>query len=396
MVLGCVAPPRAPPPQQSPFPRVIAYLASWDVRAKGLRIADIPGDALSHVLYAFGRIAADGRAMLGDACLDIGECGVGERTQVASGGNFAQLRLLKQRFPRLRVLISLGGWGGSQYFSDVAATPEGRRRFVAGAIDLFLRRFAGVFDGIDVDWEFPVAGGLPENRYRPDDTRAYTLLLRELRHQLDALGEREGRRYELTIAACARPWEIANLEPAQIARVADWINVMTYDYHSVDTIAHFNAPLDAVPGDPSPTLNVAATMRIFLEAGVPPRQLVLGIPFYGRGYGGVAGEGDGLLQKADYSGAGEWGSGGIDYRVLMSKEPERHGFRRYWHPQAQVPWLYNPEARVWISYDDSESVRLKAEYARVQGLGGVMFWELGGDDGTLLAAIRRGLQGGRE
>ena len=83
-------------------------------------------------------------------------------------------------------------------------------------------------------------------------------------------------------------------------------------------------------------------MRIFLEAGVAPRQLAVGVPFYGRGYGAVAAPHDGLLQKADYSAAGEWGTGGIDYRVLMSKQPERFGFRRHWQAEAQVPWLYNP------------------------------------------------------
>src|SRR5204863_519364 len=86
----------------------------------------------------------------------------------------------------------------------------------------------------------------------------------------------------------------------------------------------------------------------------------------------------------DYSAAREWGTGGIDYRVLMSKQPERFGFRRHWQAEAQVPWLYNPATRVWISYDDPESVERKAEYVRRRGLGGVMFWELGGDDGRLV------------
>ncbi len=377
---GCAGARQAPAPQAGPAPRVIAYLASWGVRAKGLRIADIPADRLTHVFYAFGHVAADGRAALGDSALD--------------SGNFAELRRLKQRFPRLRALISLGGWGGSRYFSDAAATPAARRELVTSTIALFLQRFPGVFDGVDIDWEFPVTGGLPENRYRPEDGHNCTLLLAEFRAQLDTLGARDGRRYELTIAASARPWEIANLELAELARSLDWINVMTYDYHSVDTIAHFNAPLYAVTGDPTPALNVDASMRIFLEAGVAPRQLAVGVPFYGRGYGAVAAPHDGLLQKADYSAAGEWGTGGIDYRVLMSKQPERFGFRRHWQAEAQVPWLYNPATRVWISYDDPESVERKAEYVRRRGLGGVMFWELGGDDGTLLRAIQRGLRPG--
>src|SRR5437762_9846720 len=378
LLLGCAAPAPAPAPQ--PSPKVIAYLASWGVRAKGVRIADIPADRLTHVLYAFGHLAADGRAAFGDSTLDV--------------ANFRELSQLKQRFPHLRVLISLGGWGGSKYFSDAAATPEARRALVTSTIELFIRGFPAVFVGVDVDWEFPVAGGLPENGYRIEDRGNFTLLLAEFRRQLDSAGAGERRHYDLTIAASARPWEIANLELAELARSLDWINVMTYDYHSVDTIAHFNAPLYAVTGDPTPALNVDASLRIFLEAGVAPRQLAVGVPFYGRGYGAVAAPHDGLLQKADYSAAGEWGTGGIDYRVLMSKQPERFGFRRHWQAEAQVSWLYNPATRVWISYDDPESVERKAEYVRRRGLGGVMFWELGGDDGTLLRAIQRGLRPG--
>jgi len=380
LAAGCTNPALRPPPEARP--RVVAYLASWGVRAKGVRIADIPADRLTHIFYAFGQLGADGRAALGDAALDE--------------ANFRELRLLKQRFPPLRVLISLGGWGGSKYFSDAAATPEARSDFVASTVDLFIRRFPEVFDGVDIDWEFPVAGGLPENSYRPEDRGNFTLLLAEFRRQLDSVGEREGRRYELTIAASARPWEIANLELAVVPRYLDWINVMTYDYHSVDTIAHFNAPLHAVPGDPTPELNIEASLQLFLNASVPARQLAVGVPFYGRGYGGVTPEREGLFQKADYRGAPDWGSGGIDYRVLMSKEAERHGFQRYWQRAAQVPWLYNAERRIWITYDDSQSVELKARYSREQGLGGVMFWELGGDDGTLLRAIQRGLAPDRD
>lgn len=396
---GAVALLWAPPPpaatQSTPSPRVIAYLASWSVRRKGLRVADIRGDRLTHIFYAFGHLSAEGRAALGDGCLDAGECGPGGRgdaAQAAPGGNFAQLRRLKQRFPHLRVLISLGGWGGSRYFSDAAATPETRRTFAMSTIDLFFERFPGVFDGVDVDWEFPVAGGLPENRYRPEDKRNFTLLLAEFRRQLDRLGARQGRRLELTIAASARPAEIANLEASELSRLLDWINVMTYDYHSVDSVAHFNAPLFAVSGDPTPELNVDASMRVFLAAGVPPDRLVVGVPFYGRGYGGVAAERDGLLQRADPARARDWGTGGIDYRLLMGQDPERHGFKRFWHPEARVPWLYNPAARIWITFDDPRSVALKADYARARGFGGVMFWELGGDDGTLLAAIHEGLR----
>jgi chitinase len=244
---------------------------------------------------------------------------------------------------------------------------------------------------VDVDWEFPVAGGMPENTVRPADRRNYTLLLEEYRRQLDALGASQGRRYELSIAASARPREIANLELDRLRNILDYINVMTYDYHSVGPLAHFNAPLRAVPGDPTPLMNIEATMRIFVDAGVPRHQLVVGAPFYGRGYGSVAAVNNGLFQRGDYQAAQGWGSGGIDYRTLRQKDPERNGFTRYWHEQAQVPWLYNAQTRTWISYDDPRSIAAKAAYVREQRFGGIMFWELGGDDGSLLRAIVEGL-----
>jgi chitinase len=362
---------------------VIAYLASWAVRTKGLRIANIPGDRLTHIFYAFGRVTEDGTAALGDACIDIGECAPGAAPPDApAGGSFAELAALKARFPELKLMVSLGGWGGSRWFSDAAATAEGRQRLVASTIDVFLRPFPDLFDGIDVDWEFPVAGGLPENTYRPQDRRNLTLLMEEYRRQLNTLGAASGRRYELAIAASARPHEIANLELDRLPDVLDFINVMTYDYHSADTIAHFNAPLHAAANDPTPALTVAASMQVFLDAGVPADQLVVGAPFYGRGYGSVAAADHGLFQTGSPAAAGDYRE--VDYREVVRRRPAEHGFRRFWHPEAQVPWLYNAETGVFFTYDGPDGVRAKADYVRARGLGGIMFWEIGGDDGWVL------------
>ena len=378
-------------PTAADRPRVIGYLASWGVRSKGLRIRSIAGDRLTHIFYAFGDVNEAGTAALGDPCLDIGRCEPGRVASdaappnAAPGGSFAELSELKRRFPHLRLMISLGGRGGSQWFSDAAATPAGREKLVTSTIDVFLRPYPGLFDGVDVDWEFPVSGGLPENRTRPEDRRNFTLLMEEYRRQLDALGAADGRRYELAIAASARSPGIANLELDRLARVLDFINVMTYDYHSADTIAHFNAPLRAAADDPTPALTVDASMNVFLDAGVPARQLVVGVPFYGRGYGRVAADNDGLFQRGSRSDAGEYGE--VDYREIVRRRPAEHGFRRYWHADAQVPWLYNAATGVFFSYDGPDGVRAKADYVRARGFGGIMFWELGGDDGTLLRVI---------
>ncbi|MGH7445587.1 MAG: family 20 glycosylhydrolase, partial [Longimicrobiales bacterium] len=265
----------APPAASALPPRIIGYLAGWSVRSKNLRIASIAGERLTHIFYAFGSVTEDGTAALGDPCLDIGECEAG--AQVARrgaqparsiGGNFLELRALKERFPHLKLFISVGGQGGSQWFSDAVASADARARLVASTIDVFFRPYPGLFDGIDIDWEFPVAGGLDGNRHRPEDGHNLTLLVEEYRRRLDALGAADGRRYELSIAASARPREIANLELPRLAHALDFINVMTFDY-AADSLTGFNAPLHSPGGDPTPSLNVATSMQTFLDAGVP-------------------------------------------------------------------------------------------------------------------------------
>src|SRR5687768_12396509 len=364
--------------------RVVGYLASWGVRSKGTRIAQLPAKDLTHIFYAFGKIGNDGRVILGDRCADIGVCASG--SPVDSGGNFAELARLKQRYPHLKLLVSIGGWTGSGKFSDAALTDSSRRLFTESAIDVFIRQRAGLFDGLDIDWEFPVAGGMKGNVERPVDKENFTLLLAELRRQLDAQGAIDRRHYELAIAASARPSEIANLEIGRIVPLLDFINVMTYDYHSGSRRTGFNSPLYAAKGEPMPGLNVDVTMRAFLDAGVPGSKLLVGIPFYGRAYGGVPNVNRGLFQPV--AGRPEnWRDRDGDWNVLSRTRLRDPKYVRHWESSARVPWLYESTSGTWVSYDDPQSVREKVRYVRERGLGGVVIWELGGDDGSLMRAI---------
>jgi chitinase len=397
VLIGCAAHPPLAAQESDRGPRIVGYLAAWGVRSKGTRIAALPGDRLTHIIYAFARVGADGRLALGDVCLDLGECD-GRTGQDAGGGggNFAALRALKGRHPHLRLLMAVGGWTGSGRFSDVALTQESRRAFAESVVDVVIRRQRGLFDGVDIDWEYPVGGGLQENAARPEDRRNFTLLLEELRRQLDAQGVRDRRRYLLTAATAAGPSHVANLELDRVAALLDWLNVMTYDYHAGSREAHFNAPLYAAAGDPTPHLTVDATIRLYLERGVPARKLVLGVPFYGRSYGRVPSTNRGLFQPAGGPAPREWGAGELDFDDLLRKRPEMAGFQRYWEPVARVPWLYNRSTGTWITYDDVESIGQKADYARARGLGGVMAWELGGDgDGRLVRVIHARLSVGK-
>ena len=346
---------------------------------------------LTHVNYAFGLIDPDNLAILGDPEADVEHAYPGDSQEPgALRGNFRQLQLLKERHPHLKTLISMGGWTGSGRFSDAVATEEKRRAFVASCIELFLTRWPGVFDGIDIDWEYPVCCGLPENAYRPEDKRNCTLLFAELRRQLDELEATTGQRYLLTTAIPAgRKLPVTCFELREIAEILDWINVMTYDLTgSSGAASPTSTPPSAAPAatqlaGTAQYHNVVATVDVFLEEGRAARPARRRRPFYGRGFTGVPASTTASISPSPAPRRGlPHDQGGAPPDI-----------QRFWHPEAQVPWLFDPATGAMLSYDDPESLADKAAYVRDQGLGGIMIWELSDDDdqSSLLTAIGSGL-----
>jgi chitinase len=313
------------------------------------------------------------------------------RAPEGSRGNFRQLQKLRAKHPHLKTLIAVGGWTLSGPFSDAALTAGSRQRFAKSAV-AFVTKYG--FDGIDIDWEYPVSGGLEGNRTRRADRQNYTLLLAELRKQLDVRGKADRKRYLLTIAAPAGPKTFANIELGKVAKLIDWFNLMCYDFHGGRSgLTNFNAPLYPVKDDPTSDetvrkhFNADSAVRAYRAAGVPAGQIVLGVPFYGRGWQGVK-TGNGLFQKPGPGlPKGTWEAGVLDYKDLAGNYVGK--YRRFWHKEAKVPWLYDDRAGVMISYDDAESLKLKAEYVLKNDLGGVMAWEVSADDAkaTLLTTL---------
>ncbi|NOQ22873.1 MAG: T9SS type A sorting domain-containing protein [Candidatus Aegiribacteria sp.] len=364
---------------------IVGYFTSWSVYVRNYHVTDIPADRVNYINYAFANInPATGEIVLGDAYADIDKWYPGDSSHPDSlRGSFHQLQILKAENPHIRTLISVGGWTWSTYFSDIALTPVSRETFALSCVQ-FIQEYD--FDGVDIDWEYPVEGGLPGNIYRPEDKENFTALLAELRYQLDIAGDD----YLLTVATTASPVYIENIEPDQIHQYLDWINVMTYDFHGPwggesDAFTNFNSPLYMNPEDPlgepyHSFFNLSAAIEGYIGKGVPAQKIHAGIPFYGRGYANVENENNGLY--VSYSGPavpGTWEPGCFDYWDLSQNYIDKNGYVSYWQNDAQVPWLYNPTEQKMITYDDPRSIVAKAEFINSLNLGGAMFWEFQAD-----------------
>ncbi|HVZ82541.1 MAG TPA: glycoside hydrolase family 18 protein [Terracidiphilus sp.] len=303
--------------------------------------------------------------------------------------NLAAMTALRQQKPSLQVLISVGGWLGCAGFSDAVLTPESRAIFEDSAME-FIEKYD--LDGLDIDWEYP---GLPGagNRYRPEDKQNFTALIEELRGRFDAQTKKTHRRLYLTIAAGADPDYLEHTEMGRVARSLDDVNLMTYDMYEADgkTPSGNHAALYADPADPR-HVSADASVRGFEAAGVPANKIVLGVPFYGHVWTDVPDVNHGLFQPGKPPVNG-FGSYDIIRTTLLG-----HGYTRYWDEASKAPYLYNPEQRIFVSYEDPESLAFKCDYVRAHKLAGIMFWSyLDDSSGALLKAIDTGLHpaGGR-
>jgi chitinase len=360
-----------------PSTRIVGYYAGWNIYERGYRVTDIPAAKLTHINYAFVNISDEGECLLGDVWADTQFPYPGDIDSESLRGNFKQLTLLKQAHPHLKTLMSVGGWTWSGKFSDVALTADSRAKFAASCIAMMLQYG---FDGIDLDWEYPMGGGLETNISRPEDKLNFTLLLQEIRNRLDARGELDGAHYLLTIAVPAGS-ALRNYELDKIHLYVDWMNLMAYDFAGGwSDKTNFHANLFS---SPDTMLSADAAVQAYLAAGVPAEKLVLGVPFYGRAWQGVPDSNDGLNQPyTEPYGDDTY----LPYRDIFSKLTAA---QRFWDKTAQAAWVYDKDAGVMVSYDDAETLRLKAEYIQNNSLGGLMIWELSGDDDshTLLTAL---------
>jgi chitinase len=409
-----------------------AFFTNWSRYARGYTVRQIPADRLNLVDYAFAFPTAAGTCVSSDPWSDYQAptwSGADSVDGIADDpadlnqhlfGNFNQLRKLKAAHPDLRLEISIGGWTGSTYFSDIAATAASRAAFVASCIDLFIKgnlpgggwpegaggpgSAAGLFDGINIDWEYP--GIDPGNgaHHTTADRANATLLLQEFRRQLDALGSQSRTHYLLTNdipggnVNSARSWQLR-----QVAQTVDWIDLMAFDFHGGwEPWTDFNSPLLRDPTAPpvgggaiEPTWSTLGSVLFFMANGVPADKISLGIPFYGKEYVGVGPARHGLYQphgpqpgndSPSYhdlvdTGLADANLTPIGPTAAAANGRGINGFTRYVDLLAGSPWLYNPSLNggTFISYVDPETVALRAALVRGLGLRGAWAWEISND-----------------
>jgi len=333
--------------------RSIAVIAYYAGRAE--QVDSFAAEKLTHIIFSFCHLK-------------------GNQLVVENAGDsmiVQKLVALKSRNPQLKVLLSLGGWGGCETCSQVFSDENGRKEFsksVKNLLDYFKA------DGIDLDWEYPAISGFPGHRFVPDDKSNFTQLVLQLRKAI-------GKKHEISFAAGGFSTFLEqSIEWKKVMKVCNRVNLMTYDLiNGFSTVTGHHTPLNSTPQQKESTDNV---IHYLDSIGVPRKKLVIGAAFYARIFENVDSVNNGLYQPGKFK-------QGVSFKAFPAQLSQDSGFVYHWDPVANAPWLYNAAQKLFVTYDDTTSIRLKTAYAREKKLNGIMFWQLGEDtySGGLLDAI---------
>ncbi|MDZ7314739.1 MAG: glycosyl hydrolase family 18 protein [candidate division KSB1 bacterium] len=309
---------------------VIGYYPSWNRASFPASAVDF--GRLTHLMHAFAWPQSDGSLAYYPQLLD------------------PELNARAHAAGKV-ILLSLGGWGNSAGFSPVAADSALRRRFVDELCAFILEH---QYDGVDIDWEFPASAA---------DRANMVILVKELREKFNQLARPQ--KLWITMAVSAGDYYGQWFDYKRLLPYVDFFGCMTYDFHGPWTNhAGHNSPLFPSGGDIDGS--VSSGVAYLKSRGLPNEKIVIGVPFYGREFNASRLYGPST-------------GGDITYPYSQIVKFLAAGWLYHWDSVAQVPYLTNPDATRLITFDDTASVRLKAEYALKQKLAGVMIWALGQD-----------------
>ncbi|MBL7840353.1 MAG: glycoside hydrolase family 18 protein [Cyclobacteriaceae bacterium] len=316
---------------------VIAYYSGGPEQ-----VEHIAAEKLTHIIFSFGHLK--GNVFV-----------VGSKRDSTT---IQRLVALKQKNPSLKIILSLGGWGGCASCSDVFSSAQARTEFAQSVLKVN-EYFKS--DGIDLDWEYPSIQGYPGHAFKTEDKANFTELITTLRNTL-------GSSYEISFAAGGfQKFIDESVDWKAIMPLLDRVNLMTYDLvHGFSTETGHHTALYSTPQQHESTDNAVQQL---IKLGVPSTKLVIGAAFYGRMWENVSATNHGLYQSGKFK-------RGVDYKNLDTEINPKKGFAYYWDDVAKAPYQYNAEKKLYFTYDDKHSIALKTKYAIDNHLDGIMFWEL--------------------
>lgn len=331
-------------------PVVMAYYTG-----NGDAVKQFPLQSITHLIYSFLKLDGDTLAFQRADQQDI----------------LRKLVALKKDYPNLKVMVSIGGWGGCAPCSPAFSSPDTRAKFAASVVKL-LNAYGA--DGLDLDWEYPGIEGFPGHAFSPDDVPNFTDLVKRIRAAM-------GKKYILSFAAGGfTKYLEASIDWKKVSPLVDYINLMTYDLvngYSQQTGHH--TALHAAAQQPEATDHC---VDYLLKAGVPARKLVIGAAFYARVWKNVPSRNNGLFQPGEFKTM-------LAFRDFETGLAAANGFVNYWDESSMAPYSYSATALEFATYDNERSVAAKTQYVLNKRLGGIMFWELSNDkfSGGLLDQI---------
>ena len=418
-----------------------AYFVEWGVYGRKFAVDQIPAQNLTHILYGFvpicgpnpslgeiengNSLAALNRACAGTpdyevvihdpwAAVQMPQPQSGHVHSTPYKGTYGQMMALKQRYPDLKIVPSIGGWTLSDPFYDFV--DKSKRDIFVSSVKQFLKTWK-FYDGVDIDWEFPGGDGASATGGDPvNDGPAYVALMQELRVMLDELSAETGKTYELTSAIGAGYDKIEDVDYAAASQYMDYIFAMTYDFFGGwnNVVGHQTAlncgshmsqgecdgtGLDD-KGEPrkGPAYTITNAIDLLLAQGVDAKKLVVGTAMYARGWTGVTRESmtdptNPMTGIGNGKVAGSWEAGVIDYKDVVTRYVDKAGVEVGYDDVAQAAYAYDPSNGDLVTYDNKKSVLAKGEYVRSLGLAGLFAWEIDADNGDILNAMQEGLAG---
>lgn len=395
---------------------IVAYYPQWKAENQQYYVKNIEvsgsADKITVLNYAFAYPWIDSSGNAGvkfinayiDYCQQYSSAmsidGIADDSLQPLKGQINQLRKLKERHPDLKVLISIGGWSNSEYFSDAALTDESRESFVNSCIDIFIKgnlpvesihggsgSAKNIFDGIDINWEFPVSGGDKITRHNENDKDNLSRLLALFRKKLDEVNTD----LLLTAAIPGDASLLDNFNIEQDQNYVNWYNVMTYDYSgSWDRMSNHHMNLFSSSGNKNSNSQNSfdRTIKLLLNKyHVAKDKIIPGAAFYGKISKVKSLVNNGLNQECAVDSINAGSDKSIQYKNI--KDLTACGFNYHWDVESMAPYMFSEYDSSFISFDDPQSIVLKAKYVDSYGLRGLMFWDISGDDssGSLVESI---------